>query len=333
MKPALIERQERVMITPQILFHTHQELSARGIDLGRDPQWQVFDAAGWLPNHQRISFLQSQNLLMRALELSGDPDLGLAVGYRQTFASFGLVAAAMMTSPSLRDAVAVGLRFHAILGTMLDFDATDLPNGDLVISMQSRFAGSPIRRFLMQEALVLILTAARFLSPGGNPVVRVSTPFRPRDHRRFAARCGCPVDTLGDKQTITLASSMLAAPNPLADRFAFAETQASLEMMVAAEQKERDLLHAIEARIMRAFPQIESLETVADAFGLSERSLRRRLEEAGTTYRDILHDIRLARARQRLAEGRMTRDQIAYELGYEDARSLRRLLEQDQARG
>jgi AraC-like DNA-binding protein len=239
----------------------------------------------------------------------------------------------MMTSPSLRDAVAVGLRFHAILGTMLDFDATDLPNGDLVISMQSRFAGSPIRRFLMQEALVLILTAARFLSPGGNPVVRVSTPFRPRDHRRFAARCGCPVDTLGDKQTITLASSMLAAPNPLADRFAFAETQASLEMMVAAEQKERDLLHAIEARIMRAFPQIESLETVADAFGLSERSLRRRLEEAGTTYRDILHDIRLARARQRLAEGRMTRDQIAYELGYEDARSLRRLLEQDQARG
>ena len=333
MKPVLIERQERVMITPQILFHTHQELVARGIDLSRDPQWHVFSTAGRLPNNQRISFLQSQNLLMQALDLSGDPDLGLSVGYRQTFASFGLVAAAMMTSPSLRDAVAVGLRFHAILGTMLDFDASGLSNGDLLISMQSRFAGSPIRRFLLQEALVLILTAARFLSPGGNPVVRVETPFRPRDYRRFAARCGCPVDYLCDKQTITLASSMLEAPNRLADPFAYTETQATLEMMIAAEQQERDLLHAIESRIMRAFPQSESLETVANTFGLSERSLRRRLEEAGTSYRDILHGIRLARARQRLAEGRLTRDQIAYELGYDDTRSLRRLLQHDKARG
>lgn len=328
MKPAVIERQKRLMIAPQLLFHTHRELSARGIDLARDPEWRIFDAEGRLPNHQRISFLQSQNLLMRALDLSGDPDLGLAVGYRQTFASFGLVSAAMITSATLRDAVMAALRFHALIGSMLDFDAVPLPDGALKIVMHSRFAGSPIRRLLMQEALVLILTGARFLGSGENPVVAVVTPFRPRDQRRFKAHCGCPVEYSGDKQTLTFSSASLSRANPLADPFAYTETLAALDQMFAAEQQERDLLYAIEARIMRAFPQVESLASLAEAFGQSERSLRRRLEEAGTSYRDILHDIRVARARQRLAEGRMTRDQIAFELGFEDARSLRRLLEQ-----
>jgi AraC-like DNA-binding protein len=328
MKPAVIERQKRLMIAPQLLFHAHRELSDRGVDLSRDPEWRIFDAEGRLPNHQRLSYLHSQNLLMRALDLSGDPDLGLAVGYRQTFASFGLISAAMMTSATLRDAVTVALRFHAIIGSMLDFDAALSPDGTLTIAMHSRFAGSPIRRLLMQEALVLILTAARFLASGENPVMNVMTPFRPQDHRRFAAHCGCPVSYSGDRQTITLSSASLARPNPLADPFANTETLAALEKLFATVQEESDFLYAIEARIMRSLPKVESLAVVAAAFGQSERSLRRRLEESGTTYRDILHDIRLARARQRLSEGRMTRDQIAFELGFEDARSLRRLLEQ-----
>jgi AraC-like DNA-binding protein len=324
-----MERQQRVMITPQILFHTHRELTARGIDVAGDVQWKMFDANGRLPNDQRISFLQSQSLLMRAIELSGDPDLGLAVGYRQSFASFGLVAAAMMASPTLREAVAVGLRFHRVVGTMLNFDSAELPGGNLMISMESRFAGSPIRRFLMQEAQISILTAARFLGGEKKAVVRVTTLFRPRDQRKFANMCGCPIDYAGDCQSLVLSRVALDAPNPLADPFAFREAQTTLAALANAEQLERDLLHAIEARILRTLPKVEGIADIAAAFGLSERSLRRRLDAAGTSFRDILQSVRLAQARQRLTEGQMTRDEIAWEIGFEDARSLRRLFRQE----
>lgn len=318
------------MITPQILFHTFHELQARGLDPARDPDWSVFRADGTLPNHQRISFLQSQTLLLRALDLSGDPDLGLAVGYRQTFASFGLVAAAMLASPTLRDAVHVGLRYHSILGTMLDFDATERPDGGLLITMQSRFAGSPVRRFLMQEAHVMILIAARFMSAGRNPVLKVTTPFRPVDRRRFSAFCACEVEYGAERQSVLLAGPVLDMANPQADSFAFAETQLALQALVDAEQGQRDMLHAIEARIIRSLPEVEPLARVAAAFGTSERSLRRRLEEAGTSYRALLHTVRLARARARMNAGGMKREQIAHELGFEDARSLRRLLQSRQ---
>lgn len=328
MTPEWMERQQRVMITPQILFHTHCELTDRGIDTALDAQWKIFDAQGRLPNNQRISFLQSQSLLMRAIELSGDPDLGLAVGYRQSFASLGLVASAMMASPSLRAAVEVGLRFHSIVGTMLDFNAAELPDGNLEISMESRFAGSPIRRFLMQEAQVMIVTAARFMSPGNRTLVKVATPFRPREQRRFSLFCGCPVEYTTEQQTIIAAKASLDAPNPLADPFAFHQAALTLSALADAEQDERDLLHAVEARIVRALPQVESLADIAAAFSLSERSLRRRLEESGTSFRNMLHAVRLARARQWLSEGAKTREEIAAELGFEDARSLRRLLRQ-----
>lgn len=322
------DQQQRVMIPPQLLFHTYKELSARGIDLTGDPQWRIFDGQGHLPNNQRISFMHSQNLLLRAIEISQDPDLGLAVGYRQSFAGLGLVAAAMMASETLREAVVLGMRFHSLVGTMLDFDAITLANGDMKITMKSRFEVSPVKRFLMQEAQVLILTTAHFLRPRSNPVQLVETIFRPRDTSRFERWCRCPVHFEAEEHSILLLREPLDAPNSMADSFALRETLAILIQMAAAEAHQRDLVQAVEARILRSLPIVEGINAAAGAFGLSERAFRRKLEEAGTSYREILHQVRLAIARRRLGEGWMTREQIALEIGFEDARSLRRLLEQ-----
>ena len=99
-----------------------------------------------------------------------------------------------------------------------------------------------------------------------------------------------------------------------------------MDAMLQAEVAETGLLHAIEARIERVLPQIEAAAEVAQALGLSERSLRRRLEAAGTSYREILRNVRFAIAHRRISGGRQSRDQIALDLGFDDARSLRRLM-------
>jgi AraC-like DNA-binding protein len=324
----LLARQERISITPQILFHTFHELQHRGISLRQDPLWQIFQNDGFLPGRERLTFLQSQQLLVRAVELAVDPDLGLAVGMRQTFASMGLVASAMLASVDLRQAIETAGKYHRIVGSMVEFDAMPLAESNLRIVIRPRFIGSPVRRFLMQEALAVIMTSVSFLKKNPYPVLQVTTPYKPKDPKKMLSFCNCPVLFEQPELSVTFSGKVLDQPNSLSDPFVYAEVVAVLDQVLKSEVADRDLLQWVESRIIRTMPQVEDVAETARALGLSERSLRRKLAESGTSYREVLQQVRLAWAQQLQAEGRYSREQIAYQIGFEDARSLRRLLKQ-----
>ena len=66
-----------------------------------------------------------------------------------------------------------------------------------------------------------------------------------------------------------------------------------------------------------------SLETMAFDLAIEPRTLRRKLEAQGTSYRQILADVRRNLAINYLRKTRMTTDEIASRLGYSDAANFR----------
>lgn len=66
------------------------------------------------------------------------------------------------------------------------------------------------------------------------------------------------------------------------------------------------------------------IDGVAQAAGISTRSLQRRLAGAGTSFSDILTRVRVSRATQRLAVSHLSIAGIAAELGYSDASNFSR---------
>ena len=59
-------------------------------------------------------------------------------------------------------------------------------------------------------------------------------------------------------------------------------------------------------------------DTVADQFSISNRTLRRRLREEGTSYREILDDVRAELARHYLTSEKRGIDEVTFLLGYSD---------------
>lgn len=64
--------------------------------------------------------------------------------------------------------------------------------------------------------------------------------------------------------------------------------------------------------------------TVAAELKLSERSLRRRLTEEGTSFRDLLQDARKERAQTILSKPGMSLSVAAEQLGYSDTAAFSR---------
>ena len=63
---------------------------------------------------------------------------------------------------------------------------------------------------------------------------------------------------------------------------------------------------------------VPTARRVASALGMSERTFARRLQAEGTSFRQLVDDVRRDMARSYLSDPELTLAQVAYLLGYAD---------------
>ncbi|MGM2885471.1 helix-turn-helix domain-containing protein, partial [Bacillus cereus group sp. BC64] len=79
-----------------------------------------------------------------------------------------------------------------------------------------------------------------------------------------------------------------------------------------------DLVERVRAELARGAGDYPGPETLADALLVSTRTLRRRLEEAGSSYRQLLDEARFRDAKQLLAASDLDLKTIAERLQFTD---------------
>jgi len=88
-----------------------------------------------------------------------------------------------------------------------------------------------------------------------------------------------------------------------------------------------DLIGRLAARIEASLPDLPRVGELAQEFFMSERTLSRRIKRAtGKSTSALLQSVRQRRARALLESSRMTVEQVAVAVGYQDATALRRLM-------
>ena len=104
--------------------------------------------------------------------------------------------------------------------------------------------------------------------------------------------------------------------------------QAQAPYMVPEAMASGDaLVGRLTARIDGALPTVPSIAQLAAEYGMAERTLARHVARAtGRSPLALVHSIKLRRARSLLENSRLTVEQVAEAVGYQDATALRRMM-------
>jgi AraC-like DNA-binding protein len=275
-------------------------------------------AERWLP---RARF---EALLARALQLTAEPALGLYVGLQPSSASFGVMATLIGHAPSLRRALELTIQFHPLL---IGGVRIELAESLGVAQLRCDLGGSRDNRALT-EMMVAGLT--RTLTSFGcrrDEITAVRVPHaRPAYSHAYALIFGGAERFAQDCICVEFSAAALSRPHLHHHAELHQLVLAQAERTLQQIQRPLSFTQRVRALMLDGRPgtPLPDMVVAARELGVSVRSLRRHLEEEGTSFRELTQSQLRETACVMLRNPALTLQGIAFELGFSDVTAFHR---------
>jgi AraC-like DNA-binding protein len=311
-------------VPPHVIRQVLQLVDGRGHSTER-----LCKGLGFTPDNLcdaafRVSYRQTSQLVRRALRSWGDPALGLATGARQTVVCFGLPGLGMLTCATLGEALLYLVQHQRAAGAFTLTTLSADPH-HFTIEAATRFHDPELEPFFIEESFVSGVAVARALVGAHFRPVRAELRYpRPVYGAAYGEYFRCPVVFNAPLNRLVFEIAWHHCPLPSYDRFMQASLQAQIGQLLAADAPRNDLVESIINVLRAAIDEAPGLAQVGAALNLSERTLRRRLAELGTSYQRLLDQVRYESALDLLRRSQLPLVDIAMAVGFTDARNFRR---------
>ena len=323
-------KQQRVRLGDLSVGFVHS-LSSALQDRQIDPQPLLdaygLDLARLSEPRARLSIPRYMRLGHAAIELTGDPGLGLEMGRLRKAGHLGLVGVTSAQAPTVREAARALIRYEPLYAS--NYRGASGFHEDPTGAWLRFYSISPYNsynRFVVDTVLASWVTqlsavAARPLVP---LAVRIEFE-QPIYAERYETFFGRAVEFASEYNQMRLDRQTLALRNPEH----CPGTWRQLLELCEAELELRTRTRSLRERVTQLLgPMLKGeepdLQQVAARLKLPTWTLRRRLEEEGTSYRAILNDTRRDLAIAYIRDTESAFGEIAWLLGFSSAEAFQR---------
>tara|TARA_R110002095_G_scaffold194722_3_gene173107 strand:- start:21432 stop:22433 length:1002 start_codon:yes stop_codon:yes gene_type:complete len=257
-------------------------------------------------------------LWQRAVEITGNPAIGLNLAKVMRPGAMHVVGYALMSSSTLRDSFQRLVRYQRIIaeGADLQFGSS---NRGALLTLAIHGDQLPPARQSADGSLASTLAFCRWLT--GKPLAPIEVYFQgppPADIEPYQAAFQAPLRFNVEYHGMLMRHVDMDIALPTANA-ELAQLHDRFAGDYLARFSDSRVTHQARQVICRLLPQGEPRrETVAQSLHLSERSLQRRLDEEGTSFQQLLDDTRRTLAEQYLARADLALLEVAYLLGFAD---------------
>lgn len=258
-------------------------------------------------------------LLEEAAALLDDPTVGLHLAAGFEIGALGPFSYAVLHAPTLGTALRNVERYSGsvAVGASLRLEV-GRETASLVLPAWVEDPGAC--RQLGEAAVLFLLRMLRQL--GGQDWAPLDLGFRhaaPADTGEHERLLGAPIRFERLADSIRFRAADLERPVRDADRFLLPIVERQLRDVVADHAAADPWRQAVELQVARhVCDGHPSIATIAPRLGLSVRTLQRRLDERGLSYRQLVADVRLRLARQYLTAAEPSLGEVAFLLGYSE---------------
>ncbi|WP_028102374.1 AraC family transcriptional regulator [Pseudoduganella violaceinigra] len=294
------------------------------------------DAGAWLARHGlqpdqlsdtsvTLPFPAYHALLTDAVATSGEPALGLLVGARLPINTHGVLGLAAMSSSTLRQSVEMLDRFVSLRTPLVAIShATAEDGGALRLRIDPALPLGDIHQLVMEAVTLTVKNLLDFIA-GARHIAAVGFGFPEPPYAALAQDLfQCEV-LYGQQWTgFDLPPAVLDQPLKLADPTTFSEAAAMCQREFDRLRQPASMVARIRRAMLASPGQFPSLQVTARLFNCTPRTLHRRLLAEGTSFQQLLDQVRHRLACEHLKAGKLSVQEIAYALGYTEIANFRR---------
>lgn len=272
----------------------------------------------------RVSLVLANDLLKRAIALSGEPALGIMLGFQMKVSHHGYIGFAAMTARNVGEALLIAERFAPLRSTAVDLRLT-VEDDAAALALVFDIELEPLREMALLAVVVGVLQMGSAIT-GRVMSGRAELAFaRPAYFDRFAPMLGDNVVVFEQPSNrLVFDSAYLELPLVMADPTASRMALEQCERELAALGEHAQLAGRVRRLVEESERGVPSLENVAERLHVSTRTLKRQLAQQGTSFSEILDDIREQKALLLLARNSLSVEQVADRLGYSDVANFTR---------
>lgn len=267
----------------------------------------------------RLSASQAIRLFECAVAATGDADLGLHMGEAVRPASFNALGYAAMSCATLAETLPLLLRFERLV---TELGTTELrQSGDwMTIAWRPAVEAGPGLRAIQDAIVAGWLTFARWMTGIEGELREARFAHRaPARRDEYARIFRCPLQFSAEENALVFHRHFLEQRLLAADQGFHVHQRARAQALLAQLDAQPDFTRRASALIRQQLPHgAPSLQQLAHALHVSERTLRRRLQAEGSGFQALLDTIRHQQALLYLDDPQLTVLHIALLLGYSE---------------
>ena len=287
--------------------------------VGIDPEGPV-DLSQMVPATEYYAFLE------RCAAVDGNATtLPLRVGAAMHCDDYGAFGLAWKSAPDLRGSYERAERYGRVLTNVSTYEV-ERTDGGAFMHLHREGVRRLGLRLSNEATLASIVSISRQASSEEfNPVAayfKHPAPESVADHEAYFA---CPVHFASSRDALHVSQETLETPNQLGDESISRFFDTHLEADLSKLEGARSLAQRVQIRISQSLSEgIPAISDVASHFGMSGRTLQRRLSDCGDSYQDLVDESRRRLAKRLLQQTDYSLAEVAFMTGFSEQSSFTR---------
>jgi AraC-like DNA-binding protein len=262
-----------------------------------------------------------------ALQLSRDPETPFKTGSRIPLSAYGMYGFALVCSPTIREYFQVAVKYHRLATPLLSMSWRE--EGDFVSWIFPMNAGvthpDSLLRFLVEQQLTQLATHLRAVVESDAYLpVRAALSYSAPEHTHLYERyLGCKVRFAQPRSELIYPKSILSVKPRMAHGLTSKILQDTCDRILGEVKTSTGVAGEVYQIIASTPGHSPSMEGVARQIGTTVRTLNRKLSAEGTSFTQILDDVRCTLAGEYLRSTKLSIEDISELVGFSDAANFR----------